>query len=188
MSEVCRSSSARISALRSGRKPASAVARMDARLLDMLHHARNKDILPIANRVHIGFDGVADIGVQQKRVLGQHGIDLRAPVAGKAMLDILWHERRQRRVEIVLERRLIWDNRHRPPAKHVGRPDHDGEADLLAGQKRLLDGVGDAVFRLPELELVDEGLEAVAVLGQVDGVRRSAENGYVVRVERLARA
>ena len=44
---------------RMGRKRAGAVARMDARLLDVLHHAGDKDILAVAQAVHVDFDGVA---------------------------------------------------------------------------------------------------------------------------------
>ena len=167
------------------RERAGAVARMNARLLDVLHHARDEHVLAVANGVHIGFDGIADVGIEQQRILGQDGVDLRAPVARETVLKFLRDERRERRVEIVLERGLIGNDRHGPAAKHVGRPHHDREADLLGGQERLFDGIGDAVLGLPELELVDQHLEAVAVLGQVDGIRGRAENGYILGIERL---
>ena len=56
---------------------------------------------------------------------------------------------------------------------------------MLFGEARgLLGGVGDAVLRLPEFELVDQHLEAVPVLGEVDGVGRGAENRHAARFER----
>ncbi len=39
------------------------------------------------------------------------------------------------------------------------------------------DGIGDAVLGLLEAELVEQALEAIAVLGEVDRVDRRAENG-----------
>jgi hypothetical protein len=46
---------------------------------------------------------------------------------------------------------------------------------VRAGES-LVAGAGDGVDRLGDLELVQELLEPLAVLGQVDGVRRGAED------------
>src|SRR5208337_194081 len=79
------------------RKGARAVAGMNARLLDVLHDAGDKNVFPIRDRVNVDLGRVAHIGVEEKRVFAQDKIDLRVPVAGKSMLDIRRDERCQRR-------------------------------------------------------------------------------------------
>src|SRR5215208_8186840 len=68
---------------------------------------------------------------------------------------------------------------HGAAAEHVGGPDYDGISDVLGDGARLGWTFGDATACLPQPELVEQLLEAVAVLRQVDGIRRSTENGYV---------
>ena len=50
---------------RIGRQRAGRVARMDARFLDVLHHAGNENVLAIADRVDVDFGGVGEIAVDQ---------------------------------------------------------------------------------------------------------------------------
>ena len=50
-----------------GRKRAGRVAGVDARLFNVFHDARHKDILAIGNHIHIHFRGVGEIGVDQHR-------------------------------------------------------------------------------------------------------------------------
>ena len=60
----------------------------------------------------------------------------------------------------------------------------------LRHRHRLGGGAGDAVDRLAQAEAVEEGLEALAVLGEVDGVGRGAEDrdaGVVQGVGELQR-
>ena len=40
---------------------------MDSRLLDMLEHAADGDVAPVADRVDVDLDGVAQIAVDQHR-------------------------------------------------------------------------------------------------------------------------
>ena len=80
------------------------------------------------------------------------------------------------------------DDLHGPAAEHIGRTDHDREADLLGDRDGLLGRAGDAVVRLPQAEALDQRLEAVAVFGQVDGVGRGAEDRHVGLFQRLRRA
>ena len=47
------------------------VARMNARLLDVLHDAGDKNVFPIRDRVNIDFGRVAHIGVQKQGILTQ---------------------------------------------------------------------------------------------------------------------
>ena len=72
----------------------------------------------------------------------------------------------------------------RPP-EHVGRPDHDRIADLVGDRARRLRTFRDAALRLPQPEPVEQLLEAVAVLGEVDGVGRGAEDRHVRLFERF---
>jgi predicted NAD/FAD-binding protein len=59
------------------RQRAGAVARMDAGLLDMLHHACHDDIVPVADRIHVDLDRIAQIAVDQHRAVA----DTRTAVA-----------------------------------------------------------------------------------------------------------
>src|SRR6185436_2372562 len=59
----------------------------------------------------------------------------------------------------------------------------EGVADLLRHAHRLRGGAGDAVRGLAEAEAVEDGLEALAVLGEVDGVGGGAEDGDAGVVE-----
>ncbi len=158
---------------------------MNARLLDVLHDAGDKNVFPIRDRVNIDLGRVAHIGVEKQGILAQNHVDLRVPVAGKSMLNIGRNERRECGFEIFLQRRLVGQNRHGAAAQHVGGPHDDGEADLFAFVQRLLYRIGDTIVGLPEIELFDERLEPVAVLGEIDGVRRGAENRHILRMQRL---
>src|SRR5207302_8105302 len=48
-------------------------------------------------------------------------------------------------------------------------------ADRLGDGARLARRGGDAVLRLAQLELIEQALETIAVLGEVDRVRRRAQ-------------
>jgi hypothetical protein len=80
--------------------------------------------------------------------------------------------------------RLIADDGHGPPAEHIRRPHHERQAEVGRDQPRLLDRIGDAVLRLLEAELVEEALEAVAVLGEIDGVGRGTEDRHARLLQR----
>ena len=51
------------------RKGARAVARMNARLFDVLHHASDKNVFPIRDRVNVDLGRVAHIRVEEQRIL-----------------------------------------------------------------------------------------------------------------------
>src|SRR5208283_5331035 len=59
------------------------------------------------------------------------------------------------------------------------------QAQLLRDYARLFDRIGDAVLWLFQAELVEQPLELVAVLGEVDRIDRSAENGNTRVFQRL---
>ena len=81
--------------------------------------------------------------------------------------------------------RHVADDFHRPSAKHVGGADDEGEPDLAGDREGLRVSKGDAVPGLAQAELVDQRLEALAILGEVDGVRRGAEDGDAFRLQRI---
>ena len=56
---------------------------------------------------------------------------------------------------------------------------------LVGDRARLARAGGDAALRLAQLEPVEQLLEAVAVLGEVDGVGRGAEDRHVGLLQRL---
>ena len=163
---------------------------MDARLLDMLHDAGDEHALAVAQRVDVDLDRVGEIAVEQQRVLAEHGVDLAGLVVGIARLDVGGHQARQHAEQVIVERGLIVDDRHRAAAEHVGRAHHQRQAEIGGDQPRLFDGIGDAVLGLLEAELVEQPLEAVAVLGEVDRIDRRAEDrraGLLDRARELQR-
>ena len=158
---------------------------MHARLLDMLHDAANEHVLAIGDCVHIDFDGVAQIAVEQQRVLAQQRVDLRYGLPRITVANVGRHEGSQRRLDIVLETRRVVHDRHGAPAEHIGGADHQRKADLHGHFMRLLDAGGDAVARLAQAQLLDQQLETVAVFGEVDGVGRGAQDRHFGGLKRL---
>src|SRR4029078_8236884 len=68
-------------------------------------------------------------------------------------------------------------------AEHIGGADDDRGADPFHDLARRLHRACRPVLRLPELQLVDQFLETLAVLGEVDHVGRGAEDRYVRRLQ-----
>ncbi len=67
-STVWRSSSATIAGLSEcGGKEQAEVARMHARLFDMLHHAADEHLLAVGKRIDVDLDRIAEIRVDQHR-------------------------------------------------------------------------------------------------------------------------
>ena len=121
---------------------------MDARLLDMLHDAGDEHVLAVAQRVDVDLDRVGEIAVEQQRVLAEHRVDLAGLVVGIARLDVGGHQARQHAEEVIVERGLIVDDRHRPPAEHIGGPHHQRQAEIGGDKSRLFNGIGDSVLGL----------------------------------------
>ena len=145
---------------------------MNAGLFDMLHDSRHDDRLPVAQRVHVDLDRVREVSIEQERVLAEHRVDLAGLIVRVARLDVGRHQARQRAEKIVVERGRIVDDRHRPSAEHVRRAHYQREPEIGGDEARLLDRIGDAVLGLLQAELVEQTLEAVAILGQIDGIDR----------------
>ena len=146
---------------------------MDAGLLDVLHDAGDVGVLAVAEAIDIDLDGVGEIAVDQQRPLGRDD-QFRRPVEVAGEPD-----------EVAVELRAVVHDLHGAAAQHIGRPDHDRIADAVGGGARLLRARGDAALRLAQLELFEQLLEAVAVLGEVDGVGRGAEDRHLGLLQRL---
>ncbi len=143
------------------RQHAGRVARVDPGLLDVLHDAADPDVLAVADRVDVDLDRVLQEAVEE---------DLRASVgAGPA--------------EVVGELLRVVDQLHRPPAEHVARPHEQREADAGRDGERLLGAARRRVRRRLEREPLEHRAEAAAVLGQVDRLRRGAEQRHAGRLQ-----
>ena len=79
------------------------------------------------------------------------------------------------------------DDFHRPPAKNVGRTNDDRITDLFGDGASFARRLGDAAVRLRELQLFDQGFEAVAIFRQIDGIGRGAENRHARFLERASK-
>ena len=77
------------------------------------------------------------------------------------------------------------DDRHRPAAQHVGGANDQRKPEIGGDETRLLDRIGDTVLGLLQAELVEEPLEAVAILRQIDGVDRSPKDRRARLLDRV---
>ena len=139
---------------------------MHARFLDMLEHAAHRDVGPVADRVDVDFDRVAQIAVDQHRALARH-----------------LHRGR----DIMVELLRPLDHLHAAPAEHVGRPQQHRIADPLRDPHRLVAAARDPVRRLLEAELLHQRREPLAILGEVDAVGRGPEDRHARRLQLLGK-
>ncbi len=146
------------------REDAGAVARVDAGLLDVLHHPADHHCLAVAQRVHVGLEGVFQEAVDQHRPVVRDG-------DGAA--------------EVVAQARLVVHDLHPPPAKDVGGTEEDGVADALRDGRRLVGADRQSVGRLGDAQLAGERLEALAVFRAVDGLHRGADDRHAQLRQRL---
>ena len=128
---------------------------MDAGFLDVLHHAGDIDGLAVGDAVHVDLDRVVQVAVDQHRV-----------VAGDA----------HRLAHVAMQAGAVVDDLHGAAAEHVAGADHHRIADAVGDRFGFLGGTGGAVLRLAQAEAVQQMLEALAVLGDVDGVGAGAED------------
>ena len=151
------------------RDHAGAVAGVDARLLDVLHDAADDDGAGgVRDRVHVELDGILEELVDQDRMPGR-GRDGGASCSGRAR---------------PCRRRSPWPGRRARTT--AARPaESRSSAATLA---RFLGGRRDAARRLRDAELPEQLREALAILGEVDRVRRRAEDADARRPAAAARA
>ena len=140
---------------------------MHAGLLDMLQDAGDEDRLAVGQRIDVDLDGIAEIGVDQHRIVAR-GLD--------------------RVAEIMGQRRGVMDDLHGAAAEHVRWPHDDRVADARGDRERLVDRPAGAVGRLTQAEALEQRLKALAVLGQIDGVGRRADDRHAGGLERIGEA
>ena len=136
---------------------------MHAGLLDVFHDAADEDGFTIGQAVHVDFGGVVQEAVQQHRRI-------------VADLDRFAH--------VALQVLLLVHDFHRAAAQHVARAHHQRVADLGGVGQRFVLGAGRAVGRLAQAEFVQQLLEALAVLGHVDGLGAGADDGHAIGFQR----
>ena len=145
------------------RDGAGGVARVDARLLDVLHDAADDCPGAVADGVDVDLAGVLEELVDQDGVLG-------------AGLDRLGHVPRQAR--------LVVDDLHGAAAEDEAGPDDDRVADPLGDPPRLVVVGRRVAGRLSQAEPVDDQAEPLAVLGQVDALGAGADDRHAGRLQR----
>ena len=137
---------------------------MDARLLDVLEDTADVDALAVAQRVEIDLDGPLEEAVEVDGVVGRD-------------LGRLAH--------VLLELGAVVDDRHATTAEHVARTHEQREADAVGNPARLLERGGLARGGIGDRELVEDGGEALAVLGEVDGLGLRAHDRHTRLEQRL---
>ncbi len=147
---------------RERRQRTGRIARVHARLLDVLHDAADQHMPAVADGVHVHFDGIVEEAVEQhRRVVG----DL------------------HRLAHVALEVALLVHDFHGAAAEHVARPHHQRIADFCGKPQCVGLVARGPVGRLPQAQIVQQFLEAFAVLGHVDHVRAGADDGHAVRLQ-----
>ena len=76
-------------------------------------------------------------------------------------------------------------NFHGAATQHVRWADHQREADVFGNGQGLRISGGNSVFRLLQLQLVHQRLEALAIFGQIDGVWRGAKDWNAFSFQRV---
>ena len=133
---------------------------MDAGLLDVLQEPADDHVLAVRDAVDVDLDGVFQELVDQDRLC--LGIGHRLEGDGHVARELLGR---------------VHDF-HGAPAEDVARPHDDREADLLGDGESVLGASRDAAARAVEAELGEQLVEALAVLGTVDGIGSGAEDAH----------
>ena len=123
---------------------------MHAGLLDVLHDGRDVGVLAVAQGVDVDLDRALEEAVDERRPLH----------AGEGADDVVG------RVA----------DAHRAAAEHVRRANQDGVADPLGERDGFRRRSPRSPLGAADLELGEQAAEALAVLGEVDGVKRRAED------------
>ena len=137
---------------------------MDAGRLDVLHDADDVGVLPVADGVGLALDGALEEVVEQDLVVRHVAEDVH---------------------DVVLELGLVDHDFHPLSAQHVARAHQQREAQLAAELDALLRGGDRTESRIRHAELLEEGGEAAAVLGDVEGLITRAEHRDAIAVELL---
>ena len=155
------------------RQGAGRIARVNARLLDVLHHAADhgpwillsravRARAEVGDAIDVHLDGVVQELVDQDRVVPPH----------RRGIHSFCH--------VGVELLLVRDDLHRPPAKNVAGPHQHRIADPLGHLAGLLDRKRRTAGRALQLELIEYLGEPLAVLRKVDRLRAGADDRHLV--------
>ena len=147
---------------REGREAAGGVAGVDAALLDVLEDGADVAGVAVAEGVDVELDGVLEEGVEVDGVVGRD-------------LGGLGH--------VAAQVGVVVDDRHAAPAQHIAGAHEQREADRARDAAGVVEGLGRGAGRVGDLEAVEQAREAVAVLGEVDGLGLGAHDLDAGRLE-----
>ena len=128
---------------------------MDAGLFDVLHDAADVDLVAVAERVDVDLDRILQETVDQHRVFGRQ-------FSGAG--------------DVALQRLVVVDDLHSATAQHVGRPNQHRISDLGGDPPGLRERRRHAVPRGRQPRRRQQVAERAAVLGQIDRLRRGADD------------
>ena len=146
---------------------------MDAGFLDVLHDAGNESVLAVAKAIDVDLDGAAEVAVDEQRAVRRHRQLRRLIEYGGKVRDV------------AIEIAEVAQDLHGATAQHVGRTDHQRVAELVGHGARFAGRAHDPAVGLLEAQPLDQRLEAVPVLGEVDGVGRGSQDRHPRLLERL---
>ena len=135
---------------------------MDPGLLDVLHDGADHHLPAIADGVDIHLDGGAQETIQQHRRFRRHFHGV-AHVAQQVFLAI--------------------DDLHGPSTQYIGGSHHQRIADGAGGLDGRIDAAHGGIVRLQQAQLLDHLLEALPVLGPVDGIGAGADDGHTLGLQ-----
>ena len=138
------------------------VAGVNAGLLDVLQDAADVDLFAVAQGVDVGLDRTLQEAVQIHRVIGADARSLGHVIA--QMLGIV-------------------GDHHAAATQHVARTHQQRVADVRGHGLGLLKRGGLARRRVHDAQLVEQGGEALAVLGKVDGIGLGAHDVHAALLE-----
>ena len=128
---------------------------MDARFFDVLHDAGDINVLAVTQRIHVNFDGILQIAVQQHRAGARHHHGF---------------------THVAIQRGIVVDDFHGAATQHITWADHQRIADLFRHRFGFVHRARQTVRRLQQVGFLQQNLEPLAVFRQIDGVRRGAED------------
>ena len=146
-----------LSAQRDRRQRACRVAGVDARLLDVLHHAADVHLGAVAQCVDVDLDGVLEESVDEDRVLGRE-------FGGTS--------------DVAAQRLVVVDDLHATSAEHVRRPHQDRVPDVGGDAAGLLEAGGHPESRRGQAGVLEHLAELAAILGQVDRLGAGADDRH----------
>ena len=147
-----------------GRQAAGAVAGMDTGLFNMFHDSCDMHVPAVGQGIDIHFDCARQIAVEQD------GAGPRNLHGG---------------ADVAFQLRIIADDFHGTATEDEGGADDEGVADGGGDLERLIPAARRAVDGLLEAEGVEQFLEPLPVFGQINRVRRGAEDRDAFGMERI---